>query len=283
MSEILPKPSPAAAALQAAIGGGRGFDLLEAALALDRIEDPGLDLADARAALDRFSAEVAAELSRDTDLDRVAALNRAMFARRGFRGNHEQYGDPRNGFLYQTLLRRTGLPIALSLLYIAAGRRCGLTLEGVGFPGHFLVRAGEPPDRFQYLDPFNGGGEIPRETLAALLRRQGGDPDRQLETFLAAVTPRQILARMLTNLKAMYRDRRDLGRCRAAVELLLVLSPWAAVEWRDYGLLSGYLGENATARTALQHYLALEPDAADAESVRRRLLALPAEDAGEAG
>jgi regulator of sirC expression with transglutaminase-like and TPR domain len=278
MREILPEPSAAALAFQTALARPGGLDLFEAALALDRIEDPALDLAAARAALDRLCAGVAEELSRDADLDRLAALNRALFERRGFHGNHEQYGDPRNGYLYQTVVRRTGLPIALSLLYIAAGRRCGLTLEGVGFPGHFLVRAGEPPDRYQYLDPFNGGREIPRETLAALLRRQGGDPTRQLDTFLAAVTPRQILARMLTNLKAMYGDRRELRRCRTAVELLLVLTPWAAGEWRDYGLLSGYLGANAAARFALQRYLTLEPDAADAPSIRRRLEALPADD-----
>lgn len=282
MREIPSQPSAAAAAFREAIGREGGLDLFEAALALDRIEDPPLDLAAARAVLEGLCAEVAAELSRDADLDRIAALNRALFERRGFRGNQEQYGDPRNGYLYQTLVRRTGLPIVLSLIYIAAGRRCGLTLEGVGFPGHFLVRAGEPPDRYQYLDPFNAGREIPHETLAALLRRQGGDPSRQLETFLAAVTPRQILARMLANLKAMYGDRRELGRCRAAVELLLVLTPWAAGEWRDYGLLSGYLGENATARAALQRYLALEPDAADSDRIRRRLEALPAEDAGAA-
>lgn len=278
MSEILPEPSAAAVAFQAAVARGGSLDLFAAALALDRIGDPALDLTAARGTLDALCAEVASELARDPDIDRVSALNRALFQRRGFRGNLDQYGDPRNGYLYQTLMRRTGLPIALSLLYIAAGRRCGLTLEGVGFPGHFLVRAGEPPDRYQYLDPFNGGRELPHDTLAALLRRQGGEPDRQLATFLAAVTPRQILARMLMNLKAMYRDRRDLGRCRIAVELSLVLTPWAAAEWRDYGLLSGYLGANAAARIALQRYLALEPDAADAESVRRRLEALPGDD-----
>lgn len=283
MREILPQPSAAAAAFQAVLTRPGGLDLFQAALTLDRLEDPALDLGAARAALDRFCAEVADELALDTDLDRIAALNRALFERRGFHGNHEQYGDPRNGYLYQTLLRRTGLPIALALVYLAAGRRCGLTLEGVGFPGHFLVRAGEPPDRYHYLDPFNGGREIPRETLAALLQRQGGDPVRQLETFLAAVTPRQILGRMLTNLKVMYRERRELSRCRNAIELLLVLTPWAAAEWRDYGLLSGYLGANAAARFALQRYLQLEPDAADAPSIRRRLEALPPDDAGEPG
>ncbi|HEY7295863.1 MAG TPA: transglutaminase-like domain-containing protein [Dehalococcoidia bacterium] len=271
MSELLPEPSAAASAFRTALERDAAFDLFDAALAIGRIADAELDLDGARAELDALTADVARELSQDADLDRVAALNRALFERRGFHGNREQYGDPRNGYLHETLARRTGLPITLALLYVAAGRRAGLTLEGVGFPGHFLVRAGEPPDRYQYLDVFNGGRELPRETLAALLHRQGGDPQRQLETFLAAVTPRQILARMLANLKGMYRERRELGRCRTAVELLLVLTPWAAEEWRDFGLLSGYLGARQAARTALRHYLQLSPDAADAERIRARL------------
>ncbi|HLZ73099.1 MAG TPA: transglutaminase-like domain-containing protein [Dehalococcoidia bacterium] len=271
MSEHLPAPSLAATAFRAAIEREGGLDLFDAALTIGRIADPALDLGVARVALDALAGAVADELSHDGDLDRLAALNRALFEHRGFRGNHEQYGDPRNGFLHETLARRTGLPITISLVYLAAGRRAGLTLEGVGFPGHFLVRAGEPPDRHVYLDPFNGGREIAREALAALLRRQGGDPDRQLDLFLAAVTPRQILARMLLNVKSMYRDRRELARCRDAVELLLVLTPWAAAEWRDYGLLSVYLDAPAPARTALAHYLELAPDAADADRIRVRL------------
>ncbi len=278
MSELLPELSAAAGAFRAAITREGGVDLFDAALAMGRIADTSLDLAAARAALDGLCAAVADELSRDSDLDRVAALNRALFDRRGFSGNREQYGDPRNGYLHETVARRCGLPITLALVYLAAGRRSGLTLEGVGFPGHFLVRVGEPPDRFQYLDPFNGGSEIPREALAGLLRRQGGDPERQLEMFLAAVTPRQILARMLMNLKSMYRERREMQRCRDAVELLLVLTPWAAAEWRDFGLLSGYLGAGAAAQTALSRYLELAPDAADADSIRARLDALNSAD-----
>lgn len=262
--------SDATTAFRDAVEQPAGVDLIGAALAVGLIPSPDLDLAAARTECDGFIAAVAEEVQRAAG-DPLAALNRALFARRGLHGNTADYDDPRNCCLHEVLARRTGIPITLSIVYIACGRAAGLELEGVGFPLHFLVRSGRAPAAYRYIDPFNAGQELSRAQLALILQRQGGAAERQLDLFLAAITPRQILTRLVNNLKIMYRNRSNYALARAAVELLLTLAPWSLDEVRDRGLLSLYLGDLATAEADLSTYVDRAPDAPDAERLRERL------------
>ena len=143
------------------------------------------------------------------EIERVDALSRHLFRGLGFRGNREDYHDPQNSYLHRVLDRRLGLPITLSILLIEVARRLDLTVEGVGTPQHFLVRVAESTDgtddsHHRYLDPFNGGEAVDRDQLRDSLRQAlgGASGHGSPESFLAAVTKRQILTRTLNNLKA---------------------------------------------------------------------------------
>jgi regulator of sirC expression with transglutaminase-like and TPR domain len=261
-----PTPSVFQAALTAADGG---VDLVRAAMALGAIAEPELDVDAAMREFEALADEVAAEAGRQPSLDAaVQRLNQALFVEREFHGNRDDYDDPRNSFLHEVITRRTGLPIALSVLYIAVGSRLGTPLAGVGFPGHFIVRAGNDDGAYRYVDPFNEGRELTRRDLAAFLARQGGDPERQLDVYLAAVTPRQILDRMLNNLKLLYARRQDYPHALATIELRVQLMPWSLEELRDRGLVHAQLGHDDAAADDLAAYLQAMPDAADAPRIR---------------
>jgi regulator of sirC expression with transglutaminase-like and TPR domain len=259
-----PELERAAAAFDAALHAADGaVDLLRAVLAIGLIVAPALDLEAEERRVAALAEEIQAATGRlPSGREGVQALNRALFVERGFSGNVEQYDDPRNCFLHELLRRRTGLPITLSVLYITLGNRLGLELVGVGFPAHFIVRQGSEGGGYLYLDPFSGGIELQRQELAEVLARQGGRPE-QLDLFLAAVTPRQILDRMLNNVKARYLARSDYRTARAAVELKLVLAPWDLEELRDRGLLSSSLGDDVDALADLESYLQRSPGAPD--------------------
>ena len=267
--------TPARAAFVAELTRPEGIDLPRAALTLGLIERQDLDLAAAAARLDRLAREVGATLPRGLpSRDAAAALGKALGEERGFRGDSDDYDDPRNCFLHTALARRRGMPIALTLIYLAVGRRCGYAVEGVGLPWHFVARVGDGESGFAYLDPFAGGQIVERDALAAFLRRNGLDPGDRLDLYLAAITPRQTLSRMLLNIKRVYLERHDELRARQAVDLLLAISPWAAEELRDRGLLSARLGDLAGAREDLSLYLQRTPDADDAARVAALLRSL---------
>lgn len=267
--------TPARAAFAAELARPEGIDLPRAALTLGLIERQDLDLAAVAARLDRLAREVGATLPRGlSPRAAAAALGRALGEERGFRGDAEDYDDPRNCFLHTTLARRRGMPIALALIYIAVGRRCGYAVEGVGLPWHFVARVGDEESGFSYLDPFDGGRLVERDALAGFLRRNGLDPTDRLDLYLAAVTPRQLLSRMLLNIKRVCLERHDELRARQAVDLLLTISPWAAEEVRDRGLLSARLGDLGAARDDLSHYLQRAPEADDAARVAALLRSL---------
>jgi len=195
-----------------------------AALLLGEWDYGELDVARYTATLDQLAAE--AEQARDELQDRsfasARAVTRVLFVERGFRGNADDYYDPRNSFLHEVLDRRVGIPITLSILYMEVARRIGLTVTGVGFPGHFLIRAYDG-DRAVVIDPFNGGAVLGKDDLQALLTRVVG-PDAKLEpSVLAPVSKPQILTRMLVNLAGVYGKRGDLFRSLEVLERLHLL------------------------------------------------------------
>jgi regulator of sirC expression with transglutaminase-like and TPR domain len=246
----------------------------EAALAIAAEEYPGLDPAAYLARLDALGALVG---QRARDPQRVAGRLRALcdvlFDELGFRGNGEAYYDPRNSFLNEVLERRLGIPISLSVLLIEVGRRAGLPLHGVGLPRHFMVKLQPQAGPEVFIDAFNGGALLSREECVARFR--GGPTAPELDPrWFQAVTPRQILGRMLQNLKQIYVEQGDDVRAYWVVDRLVLVAPDAVEELRDRGLISARLGLRQAAARDLVAYLERTPDAPDASEIRERLGAL---------
>lgn len=199
--------------------------------------------------------------------DQVARLNGHLFGELGFRGNREAYHDPRNSYLNEVLDRRLGLPITLSVVYIEVARRLGLTVSGVGLPGHFIVSA-ERDGASLLLDPFNGGELLTSEDCERLVEDTYGSSVPFTEAQLAPVRNRQILTRMLNNLKRTYMMREDAESAWPVLEKMVCLNPESAVDRRDRGLVAYRLNNFAQARQDLADYLERRPGAEDQGAVR---------------
>lgn len=230
--------------------------LARAALVIARIEYPRLDPEPCLARLDELGREAASRMVGGAPASRIARLNELLFEQEAFGGNHERYDDPRNSCLNTVLERRTGIPITLSVVYMEVARRAGLRVDGVNFPGHFLVRCGEGAAGAIIIDPFHAGALLTEQDCRRLLGTEAGDStfDRAL---LAPTTLTQIATRMLTNLKRLYVEMRSFPQARAATELLLTLTPGSLGELRDRGLLAYHLNDLPTALRDLETYLSL--------------------------
>lgn len=245
------------------------LDLARGALAIARVEYPGLAAAPWLAELDRLAARAGVA----PDGDRVRALHRLrefLFEEEGFRGNAEDYYDPRNSCLNEVLARRLGIPITLAVVMMEVGRRVGLRLLGVGLPGHFLVRA-DVGDGPVLLDPFDGGAVVTPERADDLVARALGRRVRLRAEHFAPVTTRQILTRMLRNLELVYARRGAWSKLLGVYERLLVLDGETPAYLRDRGTVLVRLGELHRAVVDWERYLAACPEAHDAEAVRQRL------------
>jgi regulator of sirC expression with transglutaminase-like and TPR domain len=249
-----------------ALAAGREdlIDLDEAALLIAAEEYEGLDVAAYRERLDAL-AERVRRLGAVNDQDRIAALNDILFREVGFTGNTRSYYDPRNSFLNEVLDRRRGIPISLGIVYMEVARRLGLPIVGVNLPGHFVVRY-PGPERPVVLDPFFGGAEVPDHTLRERVRHAHGgtledeDLERVLDALLEGAAKKDILVRMLANLKWIYIQRDDDARALAAMDRILLLAPDAATEFRDRGALYHRLECFSAALADFQRYLAFAPD-----------------------
>jgi regulator of sirC expression with transglutaminase-like and TPR domain len=260
-----------------AAGPEADIDLVEAALLIAAQEYPDLDLAAYRARVDRLALTLKARLRRDIGpVESIVALNRYLFEELGFSGNARDYYDPRNSFLNEVLDRKLGIPITLALVYVEIGRRVGLALNGVSFPGHFLVKC-PARDGVIVLDPYAGGASLSLEDLQQRLRtlRGGAAPPADIARhMLAAAGRKEILARMLRNLKGIYLERRDLPRALAAADRVIMLEPRAAEEYRDRAAIYLDLECFRAALSDFRNYLMLKPGADDAQAVQRRVAEL---------
>ncbi len=250
----------------------RRFDLAEAALLVAAEEDPRCDVARCFAQLDELGIEARARLESERGASKVAAFNQYMFDNLDFIGNRQDYYDPRNSLLNHVLRRHTGIPITLSIVYIEVGWRAGLRTEGVGLPGHFIVRVrpDEESDEAMLVDPFNRA-VIDEEDCQERLDVVYNGQVPLTANHMQAATPREIVIRLLRNLKAVYAQAHLHRRALAAVERILLLAPQALDEHRDRGALLAHLGRYAEAITDLRTYLNFSPDATDAEAVREQL------------
>ena len=247
------------------------LDLAEAALCI-AWEDQGAG--DPRAALRQLDTIAEGVRPRIKGLIRppniVGALNGYLFDELGFRGNTWSYSDPENSFLDHVLEARAGLPILLALIYIEVGRRLGLPIVGLALPGHFLIRYIAPEIGDLFIDPFTGGRLWTRtdcETQVAGL--YGSATPALIEQVMAPPSKRDILARMLRNLKNTYVERGDIDRALAAVERILLIEPDNISELRDRGLLRARLGQLHRALEDLDRYARLAPNAADLVQIRQ--------------
>ena len=231
------------------------------ALLIARLGYPRLDPAPYLARLEEMGRVVAERLPVSspsaTHHDAIDTLNTYLFEDQGFTGNATNYDDPRNSFLNQVLERRTGIPITLGLVYIEVARRAGIRLDGVNFPGHFLLRFpfGDAHDSTVLIDPFHRGALLSETDCRALLRRHAGDTIAFAPRLLEPATKQQILARILVNLKRIYIRMRSFPQGRAITELLLALDPSALNELRDRGLLAYHLNDFTAALRDLETYL----------------------------
>jgi len=263
----------------ALVSSGARLDLGRAALEIARIAYPHLDPVPPLAELDRLADQVRARITPGAaPATRADQLLAVVFEVNGFRGNQADYYDPRNSFLNDVLARRLGIPISLAVVVMEVGRRAGVSVSGVGFPGHFLVRL-PGPDGSRLVDPFHAGATLTDADLRERLRAlSSGSRGPQLAAvppeFLQPVPATAILARMLRNLLRVWQDRGDAASALAAVDLLLVLGPDTPEEVKTRGLLYAELECFAAAADDFRRYLTLAPDAADADAVRDRLAQL---------
>ncbi|MDH5211137.1 MAG: tetratricopeptide repeat protein [Betaproteobacteria bacterium] len=261
------------------------IDLARACLLIAADAYPGLDVEGYLGEIERLAVRLRGRMPPGGGTqERVVALNRFLFDDLGYSGNADNYYDPRNSYLNEVLDRRTGIPITLSVLYLEIGWRVGLELEGVSFPGHFLVRL-RVPGAMLVLDPFSGGEALAETDLRERLQRvipegaAGGVPvdALPLDPFLEPAGKRQILARLLRNLKGIYREKDQPQRLLDVLSRMLVVSPEAHGELRERGLLYQRLECYRAALKDLQDYSALEPEAPDIDDVRVKLVELSAQ------
>jgi len=248
------------------------IDLAEAALWIAAEEYPELDVPACLARLDDLASAVASRVTRaPSALECVERLNDFLYRECRFRGNREDYYDARNSFLNDVLERRTGIPITLAIVWVAVAGRLGVPARGVGFPGHFLVRAGGVEEIL--VDPF-AGTIVTRSDCEARLRAAAGADVPLDPSLLEPTPPRQVLARVLRNLKQIWLAREDWQRALDCTERILMLAPEAPLELRDRGLIFARLECFSAAEADLRKFLALAPGDPGAEAVRAQLVEL---------
>jgi regulator of sirC expression with transglutaminase-like and TPR domain len=244
-----------------------GGDLASAALAIARVEYPSLNPGPYVATLDRMGEEAAARLHHLGD-DSLRAFNEYLYDEQGFTGNRDRYDDPRNSFINEVLDRRTGIPISLAVVYLEVARRAGLQVDGVNFPGHFLLRARDATSSdarsdMVIIDPFHGGARLSEYDCRQLLRQHVGDEAAFDTTLLAPATRHDIVVRMLVNLKRLYVRMRSFPQARFISSLMLGIDPSAISELRDRGLLAYHLQDFPAALRDLEEYLRLAPKSSE--------------------
>jgi len=252
------------------------IDLAEAALLIAKNAYRDLDVPGYLARIGELAGKLSAQLPEDgTESSRIVALNRFLFEDQGFAPSVENYYDPRNSFLNEVLERRVGIPLSLSILYIEVGRRIGLPLQGVSFPGHFLVKC-TLNEGVVIIDPYCGGITLSLQDLQQRLREtRGGEVSRAIvAAMLVAANKREILARMLRNLKGIYLDQRDYVRALSAIDWIIAIMPGEATEVRDRGLIYVKLECFRAALEDLEHYMQKAPDAADMDEIRSHVVEL---------
>jgi regulator of sirC expression with transglutaminase-like and TPR domain len=258
-------------------GPDENINLAMAALLIAAEEYPGLDVELYLARIGQLAGSLKQRLRADiSPADKIILLNRYLFGELGFRGNFENYYDPRNSFLNDVIDRKLGIPLTLAIIYIEIGRRIGLPLQGVSFPGHFLVKC-TLRDGAVILDPYARGASLGFDDLKMRIRHldNSAEPSRSvIAGMLTSAGNRDILVRMLRNLKAIYTQQKAWLKALTIADLIICVMPDFAEEYRDRGMFYLNLECFRAALFDLQAYLKMHPSAQDADRVRRRMVEL---------
>jgi regulator of sirC expression with transglutaminase-like and TPR domain len=246
-----------------------------AALTIARTEYPDLGFDQYLRRLEELARRVKARLPRIADPgETIAALNEVLFGEEGFRGNRENYYDPRNSFLNDVLERKLGIPITLALVYMEVARRIGFPLFGVGMPGHFLLKHYDVEGRETLIDAFNNGAVVSaRECQNRLDEIYSGQLPLQPE-FLLSVSRRQMLTRILNNLKNVYMGARNFRKALEVVDLICAVYPRSPEDVKQRALLRYSVGQMRGAIEDLEEYLKMSPEASDADEIRHTALSI---------
>jgi regulator of sirC expression with transglutaminase-like and TPR domain len=256
------------------LAGSEPVPLAQGALLIAKEEYPSLDI---DAWLERLAslareAEPIVAAGADT-VEKIQLLSEFLFVQKGFEGNREQFGDPRNSFLNDVLDRRLGIPITLAVVYIEVGRRLGLNLFGVSFPAHFLVKAVDERGEL-IIDPFNGGAILGLDEIRARIAQIYGQPVELNPAMLKAVGARDILTRMLRNLKNLYASASDWSRALGTVDRILMLNPRAFGELLERGALYERMECFSAALDDFRTVLQQSPDHPGADAAREAVVRL---------
>lgn len=251
------------------------IDLLRAALTFARIDDPQLDIEHYVRRVDALAKRVAAKIQDPDDpVQMIAALNEVLFQEEVFRGNSVDYYSPRNSFLQHVLDRQLGIPISLALVYMEVARRISFSLYGVGMPGHFLLKHYDVDGHAILIDAFERGSIVTEDDCRRKLDSiYSGQVALQPE-FLLAVTRRQMLTRMLNNLRSVYLSQRDFRRAVQVVDLILVIYPRSPEDVKQRAVLRYNLDDYRGALNDFEEYVKMSPDASDAEEIKQTALSL---------
>ena len=257
-------------------GPEEAIDLAEAALLIATHAYPDLDVAHHLARIEVLAKTLESRIQPDSGpSQRILALNQYMFAELGFTANEKDYYDPRNSCLNDVLDRRVGIPITLSLLYMEIGARIGLALEGVSFPGHFLVKCALPEGTV-VLDPYAGGVSLGAADLQKRLRDVRGDEDSNaiVASMLSAAGKKEIVLRLLRNLKAIYLRSQQFDRALPIMHWIIAAAPDHPPELRDRGMIYQELECSRAALADFERYLELSPGCDDRDEIRGRIVEL---------
>ena len=253
--------------------GDDEIDLTRAALMIARTEHPNLDIDRYAARIDELAGRVEALISDLQPQRTIAALNRVLFDDLGMRGNREDYYDPRNSFLNHVLDRKLGIPITLSIVYMEVARRVGFSLAGVGMPGHFLLKHYGTEGEI-LIDCFNRGDILSRQDCQSRLNEIYSGQMALRPEFLHPISPRQILMRMLNNLKTVYLSTRNFRKALPIADLILVIYPRSSEDVKQRALLRYSMALHKLAAEDLEEYLQISPTASDADEIRQMSLSI---------
>lgn len=264
-------------------GDEASLDLGRASLLIAAEEYPGLDIEHYLERLEMLAAQVRQYLT-DAPIhmpnnpsteyactEMLHAMNTVLFEQEHFRGSRTDYYNPQNSFLNRVLDRRLGIPLSLSLVYMEVGKRLGLPLAGIGMPFHFIVRCTLPGGKLLYIDPYEKGKFLSEQDCRRRLVQIFKDPADLDAHWLEPLSPKQLLVRLLTNLKQIYLHKNDYQRTLTVSDRILLLNPQHASELRDHGLVSFHLKYYSRALRDLNAYLELAPHADDLPEVKRQI------------
>lgn len=252
------------------------ISLAEAALLIAGHGYPDLNVAAYLSRIEELAYMLRLRIDEDHSIpERISVLNQFLFGELGFAPNADDYYDPRNSFLNEVLERRVGIPITLSVIYMELGRKVGLPLQGVSFPGHFLVKCAVPEGAV-VLDPYSGGISLGLQDLQKRLREvQGGEVSRAIVAeLLVSASNKEIIVRLLRNLKAIYLREHNLDKALPIMNWIIATLPEQVPELRDRGMIYQELECPRAALTDFENYLTLSPASEDAGDIRARIIEL---------